>query len=339
MSHSELFDPLIKATGEAVWNWSFDGRLDWHDSPYTSTLGITGLLGTTTVAAWTERLHPDDAARVVDSLIQARVHPERLWSEEYRLRRDDGGYACVLCRGSVLRDASGVPVRMVGTLRDVTAEREAQRQLQEAVDYTDALFQSLPGALYHVGSDLRLVRWNAALSDITGYSDEELGRMHVTELFAPEDRPMVDEAIDGVFASGYGQVWADLRCKDGRELPYFSTGRRFIHDGEEGYVGIALSMAEQVALQQRLQHEATHDSLTGLANRSLLHKELAAAIEPPSARVTSSPSSTSISTGSRSSTTASATPSATWSSRPSPADFAPWCAWTTRWCGWVATSS
>ncbi|WP_017935487.1 putative bifunctional diguanylate cyclase/phosphodiesterase [Nocardioides sp. Iso805N] len=279
MSDSELFDQLVRATGEAVWNWSFDGPLEWHDSPYSSTLGITGLLGHTTVDGWIERLHPDEATRVIDSLARARREPERLWSEEYRLRRDDGGYAWVRGRGSVISDASGMPVRMVGTIRDVTAERDAERRLHEAVDYTDALFQSLPGALYHVGSDRLFVRWNAALCEITGYSDEELGGMTGTELFAPEDRPMVLAAIERVFASGYDQAWADLRCKDGRRLPYFFTRRRFTHNGQVGYVGIALSMAEQVALQQRLQHEATHDSLTGLANRALLQKELAGAIE------------------------------------------------------------
>lgn len=86
-------------------------------------------------------------------------------------------------------------------------------------------------------------------------------------------------AINDVWTRGHGEAWADLLCKDGRRLPYYFTGRRFTHEGEDGYVGIALSMAEQVALQQRLRHEATHDSLTGLANRSLLHEKLASAIE------------------------------------------------------------
>lgn len=279
MSDSELFVPLIQATGEAVWLWWFDGRLEWHDSPYSSTLGITGLLGTTTTAAWAERLHPDDAERVISSLVGAREHPELLWSEEYRLRRDDGGYATVMGRGSVLCDASGAPIRMVGTIRDVTAERDAQRQLREAADYTAALFQSLPGALYHVGPDLRFVRWNDALREITGYTDDELAQLRATDLFVPEDQPRIAAAIDDVWATGCAEAWADLLCKDGRRLPYFFTGRRFTHAGEHGYVGFALSMSEQVALQQRLQHEATHDSLTGLANRRLLHEELAAAID------------------------------------------------------------
>lgn len=165
MNDRELFDQLIRATGEAVWNWTFDGKLSWHDSPYSSTLGIAGLIGTTTVQAWARRLHPDDAGRVVEGLLRAREQPDCLWSDEYRLSRDDGGYATVVGRGCALVDGHGVPTKMVGTLRDVTAERDAQRKLQEAVDYTAALFHSLPGALYQVDEKLRLVRWNEARRD------------------------------------------------------------------------------------------------------------------------------------------------------------------------------
>lgn len=279
MGDGELFLPLIQATGEAVWQWWFDRRFEWHDSPYSSTLGIAGLIGATSTDAWAERLHPDDAERVVASLLAARDHADRLWSQEYRLRRDDGGYSDVVARGSVLRDASGVAARMVGTIKDVTAERDAERKLQEAVDYTGALFQSLPGALYHVGCDLRFVRWNNAMTEVTGYSDAELARLRATDLFAQDDLPRILAAIDDVWTTGSGEAWADLRRKDGCRLPYFFTGRRFTYEGELGYVGFALSMAEQVALQHRLQQDATHDSLTGLANRRLVNERLTAAIE------------------------------------------------------------
>lgn len=45
------------------------------------------------------------------------------WQEEYRFRRADGSYASVFDRGRVVRDAGGEPVRMVGSMRDVTDKR------------------------------------------------------------------------------------------------------------------------------------------------------------------------------------------------------------------------
>jgi diguanylate cyclase (GGDEF)-like protein/PAS domain S-box-containing protein len=276
---AELFDPLIQATGEVVWDLSYSGTMQWHNSPYTSTLGIAGLVETSSVDDWAERLHPDDAERTLESFLTASRQPGTIWSAEYRLRRDDGTYATVIDRASVLGDEHGVPVRMVGTIRDVTAEREAERQLQEAADYADALFQSLPGPAYHFGPDQLMVRWNAAFSQVTGYPDEELALMRASDFFPPEERAMVNAAIAGAEVTGYGEVSGHLVCKDGKRLPYFFTGRLFTYDGKVGYVGIALDLSSQIALQERLRHEATHDALTGLANRSLLHEELTAAIQ------------------------------------------------------------
>src|SRR4029079_7081290 len=53
---------------------------------------------------------------------------------EYRFARRDGVYATVSTRGFVIRDAQGVPVRIVGSLADVTERFEAARALADARD-------------------------------------------------------------------------------------------------------------------------------------------------------------------------------------------------------------
>jgi signal transduction histidine kinase len=58
-----------------------------------------------------------------------------LWSAEYRFRRGDGSYATVYDRAFVVRDPGGKPVRMIGSMIDVTErkrEEEAQRFLSGA---------------------------------------------------------------------------------------------------------------------------------------------------------------------------------------------------------------
>src|SRR2546425_928218 len=55
-----------------------------------------------------------------------------VWSAEYRFRRQDGTYATVVDRGYVLHDASGHPVRMIGSVMDVSKQRKAEA-IQSAV--------------------------------------------------------------------------------------------------------------------------------------------------------------------------------------------------------------
>ena len=48
------------------------------------------------------------------------------WEAEYRLRRADGSYAHVNARGFILRDEAGRPLRMIGSLMDVTDKKRVE---------------------------------------------------------------------------------------------------------------------------------------------------------------------------------------------------------------------
>ena len=57
---------------------------------------------------------------------------EEAWSGEYRFRCADGSYAFVYDRGYVVRDAAGKPLRMVGSMMNVTERRQLEQELKEA---------------------------------------------------------------------------------------------------------------------------------------------------------------------------------------------------------------
>jgi PAS domain-containing protein len=74
--------------------------------------------------------------------IQANVE----YQIEHRILWPDGTVHWLACRGDVLRDADGTPVRMVGTVLDVTARKEmdlklanSEAQLRAILDHSPAL--------------------------------------------------------------------------------------------------------------------------------------------------------------------------------------------------------
>ena len=81
---------------------------------------------------WEEQVHPDDRARVMASLTSAMESRCDIWSEEYRFRRGTGEYSFVFDRGCFQRDESGMPVRMVGMMVDMTDRRQLEEQLRQA---------------------------------------------------------------------------------------------------------------------------------------------------------------------------------------------------------------
>jgi diguanylate cyclase (GGDEF)-like protein/PAS domain S-box-containing protein len=76
----------------------------------------------------------------------------------------------------------------------------------------------------------------------------------------------------------------DARTPDGEVFPVEISVSRVRLNTERLYTAIVRDIRERRAQQRRLQHQATHDSLTGLPNRAALLSHLEAALAPESAR-------------------------------------------------------
>ena len=54
---------------------------------------------------------------------------DRRWSEEYRFRHEDGSYRWFWDRGVLMRDAEGKPIRFIGCMTDISAQRVAEERI------------------------------------------------------------------------------------------------------------------------------------------------------------------------------------------------------------------
>lgn len=72
--------------------------------------------------------HPDD--RLDEGALGGLLRGDGLYREEKRLVRKDGGWIWAEIAGSVVRDARGEPVRLIGLLQDITARRQAEQALR-----------------------------------------------------------------------------------------------------------------------------------------------------------------------------------------------------------------
>ncbi len=128
----ERFQLLGRATNDVVWDWDLQTDGMWMNENVAAMFGYRAEDVEPTGTWWEERLHPDDRARVGSSLDDVIGSGGSVWSAEYRFRRHDGTYAAIVDRGYVLHDASGHPVRMIGSVMDVSKQRKADA-IQSAV--------------------------------------------------------------------------------------------------------------------------------------------------------------------------------------------------------------
>ena len=125
-----------------TWTWNPLDATGTVDARAAQIIGISpGVVGNV-ADAQRARVHPDDLARL-QAESAAGTKTGEPFATAYRAIHADGSIHHVVARGRALLDDAGTPVRIVGTNRDVTVEREAELRLRA----TEDRFRTLIGSI------------------------------------------------------------------------------------------------------------------------------------------------------------------------------------------------
>ena len=141
----ERFRLVAEVTNDVLWDWDLMTDDHWWSPNAREKFGYDPAKEPS-IAAWRSRLHPEDRARVLHHVDDCLNSGERMYFDEYRFLLADGSYGIFLDKGQVVHDAEGKPVRMIGTLIDVTAARRAYRSLEQAYARLQWLSRELQSA-------------------------------------------------------------------------------------------------------------------------------------------------------------------------------------------------
>lgn len=260
--------------GSWVWN-TVTNELAWSDEVYR-IFGLTPQEFGATYDAFLKSVHPDDRQRVIAAVDASLANPEVPYSIEHRVVRPDGSERVVHERGEVTFGDGGKPVRMIGTVHDVTELREAEFRYRTVADFTYDWE-------YWRGADGRLLYVSPSCERISGYkpeafvADPDLTR----DLILPEDREDWDEhrreaegtpGVHGVrfrIRTRGGDVrWLEHVCQ-----PVTDDGGRFlgIRASNRDVTARESAAVEAVLLRKQLLHAGRVAAMGELA-ASLAHE-------------------------------------------------------------------
>ena len=158
LSESEQRYRLVaRATNEAIWDSDLLADKQTWDGAFETIFGYP-LREETNGAWWEERIHPEDRERVLTVIDDVLQGMGETWSDEYRFQRADGTYATVVDRAYVVRDPEGEPVRVIGSMMDVTERRQAEEALRTSEAELRALFAAMTDVILVLDIEGRYVK-------------------------------------------------------------------------------------------------------------------------------------------------------------------------------------
>lgn len=131
---NERFELVNQATKDAIYDWDLVRNQLTFGESFTYNFGHqVNPEEPMPIKVWEDLLHPEDKEKTIFDLGEFLQNPlAEKWEMEYRLRRSDGSFAYVEEIGTLIRDGKGLPVRMVGVLRDITEYKGIQLLLDDS---------------------------------------------------------------------------------------------------------------------------------------------------------------------------------------------------------------
>jgi diguanylate cyclase (GGDEF)-like protein/PAS domain S-box-containing protein len=259
---------LLDSASDMVSLHNIDGSFEYVSASSLPLLGYE--------PGWLMGRDPGEFIHESDLHILQRVHMAAIETGEMqhaqvRARRADGVYVIVEAVFGAIIDDSGELVGLRASVRDVTDRVEAEERFRLALE-------EAPIGMSVVDLAGRWLIVNHAMTELTGWSEEQLCSMTFRDITHPDDLEE-DHELELQLLAG--------------QIPHYEIDKRYLRpDGSEVWVRLSVSLARdnneepryyichvqditvRRAAEEQLTAQALTDPLTGAANRRLLHDRL-----------------------------------------------------------------
>jgi len=271
---AERFMMVATVTSDIIWDWDVPRDRLWWSEGVQSVFGYSADAFNDGIDDWASRIAPEDRERVVGGLYASMHAGRETWGAEYRFLRGDGAYATVRDRGVFRRDADGATLNVIGSIVDITAERQAEAQRHQA-EARNRLLASLLDKAHDAISvsniDMRITYWNQGAERLFGWTAAEaIGK--TKDQLLTLDKEVLEQAFQQVLRKGEWRGEIAKRRKDGRTVPVES--HLTLVRGDDGQPQSVLAIDTDITQRKQDEHAilslAFFDPLTRLPNRRML---------------------------------------------------------------------
>lgn len=216
VKQKERFELIAKATQDAIWDWNIIANQIWWNEGFYTLFGYKNEAIEPGIESWYNRIHPEERQKVIDGIKNVIDSGGRQWSEEYRFRRSDGTYAYIFDRAYCLYDLAEKPVRMLGSMIDISERVRSEEALKASEARFRAMTDSMPQIIWSTRPDGYHDYYNQRWYDFVGKSKEETIGDGWNAQFHPNDQARAWKIWKHSLETGEPyEIEYRLRYKDG----------------------------------------------------------------------------------------------------------------------------
>jgi diguanylate cyclase (GGDEF)-like protein/PAS domain S-box-containing protein len=230
------------------------------------------------IVSYEEITFEDDRQMVRDKISQV-VKTGSRFEIEYRIKRANGEIIWVSERGNPIYNERGEIRAIEGIIQNITTRRQIEQSLRDAESRYRSIFENAIEGIFQSSPSGHYLMVNPSMARMYGYNSPQelmsvLNNINEQLYVNPERRKefvVVMEAHKNV------QNFESLAYKKDGSTICISENARAVYD-ETGcllyYEGTVEDITARKNYETQLEYQATHDTLTGLPNRCMLHDRL-----------------------------------------------------------------
>lgn len=225
--NDERFQLATESAGIGVWEYNIEDRLIRWDKAMRVIYGVQHDEELVTQSEWLSYVVPEDVNKLSRILLETSKSQDTFHFYFDIKRASDGRVRHIQARAKTHRDNDGTPYRLIGVNVDVTVQRQFEDALREAEARFRSSFEWAAIGMAMLDFKGKFLQVNKALSNILGYTQEELLGFSFDAITHPQDTMQHTHLVRDVLK--------------GRRHNY-QLEKRYIHkDGHVVWVSLSVS--------------------------------------------------------------------------------------------------
>jgi diguanylate cyclase (GGDEF)-like protein/PAS domain S-box-containing protein len=155
--------------------------------------------------------------------------------------------------------------------QEIKKSKKSQKELQESNEKFKAYIQRSPVGIFITDSYGRYSEVNQKACQMTGYAEDELIKLSISDYLVPEEVIKGNETFNKILDTGFAEVELRVRKKDGQENWINFTGAKI---NGNYVIAFCTDITERKEREARIEYLNFHDSITKVNNRAYFEEEL-----------------------------------------------------------------